>query len=75
MFQVQCSKSDNEYLAFVQICIFISDNDKPAKLENHNATDCPFPTWIGDGVCDHETLIPACEYDGGMYNKNIRLNA
>jgi len=43
----------------------ILDNDKPAKLENHNATDCPFPTWIGDGVCDNDILIPACDYDGG----------
>merc|ERR1712029_258360 len=43
----------------------ILDNDKPAKLENHNATECPFPTWIGDGVCDNDILIPACDYDGG----------
>ena len=45
----------------------IGQNDKPTKLENYNATDCPHPSWIGDGVCDNEILIPACDYDGGIY--------
>ena len=30
-----------------------------------NVSQCPQPSWVGDGYCDDTTNTAECNYDGG----------